>query len=107
MQIKRAGTGEWSEKKVKEKTRWGRGRGEKEEAKKRGREREGKREKVGDEGKRWSAARATSPLHHLLHCCIEDVAPGLGRDTICLLYAAPILQDYGAFIVLDIVAVMR
>lgn len=57
------------------------------------------------EGKRWSAARATRPLHHLLHRCAEDVALGLRRDTICLLYAAPILQDYDAFIVLNIVPV--
>lgn len=42
------------------------------------------REKMGEKdarmrggGKRWSArARATRSLHHLLHRCIEDVAPG-------------------------------
>lgn len=55
-------------------------------------ERERKR-RSDDEGKWWGAARAIRPLHHLLHRCIEDVAPGLRRDTICLLYTGPILQE--------------
>lgn len=62
--------------------------------KKRDEEMERKRKRRSDdEGKWWGAARAIRPLHHLLHRCIEDVAPGLRRDTICLLYTGPILQE--------------
>lgn len=52
-----------------------------------------KKEGVNGEEKWWGAARAIRPLHHLLHRCIEDVALGLRRDTICLLYTALISQE--------------